>query len=409
MYRKINKCIEITSNYCKIHTPCYVINKSQFLNNLETIKGSFKSEWGENILLGYSIKTNHLSKLMEIAKSENMAAEAVSDDEYYYAVEQRYRKEKIIFNGPQKSEECLKDALKNSSIINIDNLEEIKMISKIWKETKEESNRAVIGLRLNFDLEKECIGETTAGECGSRFGLSLENGEFETAIKNLQELGIRISGLHLHYSTRTRSLKVFEVLAKKACEVSKKYGLTHDIRYIDMGGGFWGGRALKGKPTMLEYSKVVCKGLMSEFNPDKVCLILEPGSSILATAVTFYSKVKNVRKVKNISIVTIDGSLLHFNPFLSIREPECKIYASGKQRIMKQIICGATCMENDRIIKIEDEVELKVGDYIQINNAGAYTVGFNNCFINLPPYVYLEDNRNLDLVRDKDRKLMFKI
>ena len=66
-------------------------------------------------------------------------------------------------------------------------------------------------------------------------------------------------------------------------------------------------------------------------------------------------------------------------------------------------------MENDRIIKIEDEVELKVGDYIQINNAGAYTVGFNNCFINLPPYVYLEDNRNLDLVRDKDRELMFKI
>lgn len=396
-----------SEEYYKLYTPCYLIDKEQFLSNLFIIRNNFQREWGKNILLGYSIKTNHQSILMQLARKEGMFAEAVSDDEYDYAIKLGYDKKEIIFNGPQKSDQYLIDALNNNSIVNIDNLEEINTIEQHYNEITQLYPR--IGLRVNFDLESTCEGETTAGKLGSRFGLNIENGEFETAIRKLSNLQMKIRGIHLHYSTKTRSLNVFEKLAEKACDVSRKYDLISDIQYIDMGGGFWGGRVLEGKPSMKDYSKKISGVLKRYFDPDNVMIILEPGAALLATAITYYSKIKNIRKVKDVLYLTIDGSLLHINPFLVQREIDYKVYATGENKILKQVLCGATCLEKDRIVCLDNEKELKIGDYIQINYVGAYTMGFNNYFINCPPYIYLKENMEITLIRDKNRQLLFDI
>lgn len=396
-----------SEEYYKLYTPCYLIDKEQFLSNLFIIRNNFQREWGKNILLGYSIKTNHQSILMQLARKEGMFAEAVSDDEYDYAIKLGYDKKEIIFNGPQKSDQYLIDALNNNSIVNIDNLEEINTIEQHYNEITQLYPR--IGLRVNFDLESTCEGETTAGKLGSRFGLNIENGEFETAIRKLSNLQMKIRGIHLHYSTKTRSLNVFEKLAEKACDVSRKYDLISDIQYIDMGGGFWGGRILEGKPSMRDYSKKISGVLKRYFDPDNVMIILEPGAALLATAITYYSKIKNIRKVKDVLYLTIDGSLLHINPFLVQREVDYKVYATGENKILKQVLCGATCLEKDRIVCLDNEKELKIGDYIQINYVGAYTMGFNNYFINCPPYIYLKENMEITLIRDKNRQLLFDI
>lgn len=396
-----------SEEYYKLYTPCYLIDKEQFLLNLFIIRNNFQKEWGKNVLLGYSIKTNHQSILMQLARKEGMFAEAVSDDEYDYAIKLGYDKKQIIFNGPQKSDQYLIDALNNNSIVNIDNLEEINIIEQHYNEITQLNPR--IGLRVNFDLESTCKGETTAGKLGSRFGLNVENGEFETAVKKLLNLQMKIKGIHLHYSTKTRSLNVFEKLAEKACDVSRRYNLISDIQYIDMGGGFWGGRVLEGKPPMDKYSKKISETLKRYFDPNNVMIILEPGAALLATVITYYSKIKNIRKVKDVLYLTIDGSLLHINPFLVQRKVNYKVYASGENKVLKQVICGATCLEKDRIVCLENEQELKIGDYIQINYVGAYTMGFNNCFINCPPYIYLKENMEVTLIRDKNRQLLFDI
>ena len=138
-------------------------------------------------------------------------------------------------------------------------------------------------------------------------------------------------------------------------------------------------------------------------------IILEPGAALLATAITYYSKIKNIRKVKDVLYLTIDGSLLHINPFLVQREVDYKVYATGENKILKQVLCGATCLEKDRIVCLDNEKELKIGDYIQINYVGAYTMGFNNYFINCPPYIYLKENMEITLIRDKNRQLLFDI
>lgn len=390
-------------NLSRSNTPCYVINGEKLKNNLSDIYDNFNKCWNGNIILGYSVKTNHFPYLLQWAKDMGMMAEVVSTDEYNYALAQGFEEKNIIFNGPQKSAKVLLEAIKKGSLINIDNMDELDIIEEHRKELPDLFN---VGLRINFDLEQNCKNETTAGDEVSRFGICVENGDFETAVNRLHNLKINISGLHLHYSTKSRSLNVFETLSQKACELALSFNLVEEIDYIDIGGGFFGGRILPGKPTMEEYSKAITGILKGTFTMDKVKLILEPGASLIATAIDYYCKVRNIRDIRGQRVVTVDGSILHINPFMQNRTPEFEIMSNRQASAVKQVVCGATCMEMDRFFTIENNIELKKDDLIKIKNAGAYTLAFNSCFINTPPAVYLEDNKQMIELRCKNNVSM---
>lgn len=397
-----NTIINDRLDYLK--TPCYIIDENKFEDNLKKFKEKFFNQWGENIIFGYSIKTNHNINLMKLAKENKMYAEAVSDDEYHYSLFSGFQYQNIIYNGPQKSEKLLLEALSHNGIINIDNLTELKII-KDFKEAKKEI-KAQIGLRINFDLEKECCGETTAGNEVSRFGICIENGDFGKAVQELKKMDIPINGLHLHYSSKTRSKKVFESLAKKAVNLITKFDLIKTLKYIDVGGGFFLGENTfsKDKPTLQDYAITICNELKKVLNPNTVSLILEPGASLIASSVEYYTRIINEREIRNAKILTVDGTILHINPFMVDRKYEYEIISKiPKSSIYdkKQILCGATCMENDRFFSILNLFRLEKGDIIKFKYAGAYTMGFNNYFINTPPYVYVYDGDSFSLVKDK--------
>lgn len=390
-----------------MRTPNYVINSEKFLNNLVLFKEEFANFWKGEIIFGYSIKTNNNAALLKLAKKNDMYAEVVSDDEYKTAQNIGFDKNSIIFNGPQKSEQVLLDAIVNNSIVNLDNFEEIQAIERNIDIIC--SSRIKIGLRVNFDLESECPQETTAGDQVSRFGFCIENGDLYKAIQKLEHLGIRVNGLHMHYSTKSRSLKVFKALSEKAANIIKQTHLMDQIKFIDIGGGFFLGDKAnsKGKPRLKDYARVISTPLLNVIDPNKVTLILEPGASLLSTSVDYYTKVINERIIRNTKILTVDGSILHINPFMYFRkidfEIECNVDSIIKKTCaQKQVICGSTCMENDRFLSLDiNTTELSVGDVLICHNVGAYTMVFNNSFINTPPYIYLKEGSEFTLIRKK--------
>ena len=58
--------------------------------------------------------------------------------------------------------------------------------------------------------------------------------------------------------------------------------------YIDMGGGFFGGKVLPGKPLMKEYANTIVSELKEKFDPDKVTLMIEPGRQYLQRRLTMW-------------------------------------------------------------------------------------------------------------------------
>ena len=126
------------------------------------------------------------------------------------------------------------------------------------------------------------------------------------------------------------------------------------------------------------------------FRSDKTTLILEPGASVIATAVNYYVRVRSVKQMQEEVIVTVDGSNLHINPFMSDRIPNYEIVGQLGEKECIQQICGSTCMENDRMILLRNQGKLNTSNYIIFHDAGAYTMSLNNFFIHNPPKVYVK-------------------
>lgn len=387
----------------QIETPCYIIDKEVYDRNRGQLQTAFESFWGKKIMLGYSIKTNHLPFMINLAKRDGWLAEVVSEDEYQLALDLGYKENEIIYNGPQKKDHVLY-ACKKGSIVNLDNLQEVAMVCNSL--TEDEKKNCCIGLRINFDLEKECPGETTSGEVPGRFGICLENGDVHKAVIMLAKAGIKVKGIHMHASTKSRSIDVFRALAKKAGEIVHEIPLL-DIEYIDIGGGFFGGNYFPGKPSILEYAKIVCNTLKESINSNEVTLILEPGAAITATAADYCVSVCNIRSIRGKRIVTVDGTCLHINAFMHPkRETPFTLIGGGENIEEEQIIGGCTCMEMDRFYPRNLNDEICMESRLLFHCAGAYTMTHNSCFINNPPNIYVHEEDSYEIVRKKDYKLM---
>ncbi len=363
-------------------TPYYFVDYKKFRNNCMDVMQAFENEWGSNLIFGYSVKTNRYEGLIKYAYNElGWYAETVSPDEYNYCLRLNIDSSKVILNGPCKRK-IINSAFENGTYLNLDNLDEVIELCKC----SQIKDNVRVGLRVNFDLESICPGETTAGQSVSRFGIDCHSDDFKTAIELLKEHGLTKVGLHMHMSTKTRSLNVFQALAEQTVNLIGEYNM--DVPFIDMGGGFFGGQIVEGKPSMKEYAKRICSTLKKKIKPDKTTLILEPGASVLATSVSYVTKVINTRKVRDVNIITLDGTMLHVNPFMSKRnQPFIANIDKERHCVDKQILCGCTCMENDRFGELEYKVELRVGDELIFKNVGAYTMAFNSHFIIEPPQI----------------------
>ena len=343
--------------------------------------------------------------MLEKAIENDLYAEVVSNDEYELAKRSGYELGKIIFNGPQKSIKYLIESINANQITNLDSMQEVDMLIKHRKKL---APNPTVGLRINFDLEKYCPNETTAGKLITRFGISVENGDFCKAVDLLHEYGIKINSIHLHYSTKTRSVNVFKNLAKIAIETIYKYKLQNEIEFIDIGGGFFYGENIYavGKPKLSDYADVIISELKA-LNK-RVTLVIEPGASLISTTVKYYTKIMSIKNVFGKRFCVVDGSVLHINPLMQVRKNIVNIIQQNKTKIIneKQCICGCTCMEMDRFIEFEDVNELAIGDYIECDCAGAYTMVYNSNFINTPPYIYAIYNNKVYIIRKKNKNNM---
>lgn len=373
-----------------VHTPFFLIDEKILSQNINGFKEALEQQW-PNSIIAYSVKTNSLPWILKWMNIHEVYAEVVSDEEYELAQLSGYTADKIVFNGPIKSNEYLDKAIKGGSIVNLDSQNDLNYIVC----SKEEGTKN-IGIRINIDPSILDASDIEYVEDGFRFGFSDKHGKLTEAIKIIKDANIYRCGLHLHVNSKSRSLNMYRELAKYASKIVSDYNLNPS--YIDIGGGFFGG--VPGKPSPYEYIKVIKDELLKSIDPLRTKLILEPGSAAIGSAVEMHTSVLDVKDTSNARIVTTDGSRVNIDP-LWIKKRYFYSTTATKQKFSKQIICGYTCMDHDRIMIIEDQPELSVGDKIIYKKVGNYTVTFGGPFIKPFPPVYVKNGEEIRLVRKK--------
>lgn len=372
----------------KLATPFYRIKEEHLLYDINLLQESLQNNWG-NFICGYSVKTNALPWLLDYLKNHGFYAEVVSELEYDLACKLGYEDSHIIYNGPIKNPEIVKKVLLAGGIVNMDSSQEPEWVKELSLEHKEK--QFSVGIRVNFDIAASCPNEELAQEDGGRFGYCYENGELAQVIHLIDCLpNVKIGGLHLHSSTKSRTVEVYGVLAKMAVKIAKEYNLKLD--YVDMGGGYFGGR--EDKPGYPQYFQEISRELSSYFDSSQTAIIAEPGVSLISRAITFETSVKDIKKIRNHCYVVTDGSRVNLNPQVTRHSyPHHINYVNqehGRDIRESQWICGFTCMEYDRLFEIKQEKALRIGDRVIYDTAGGYTMSLNPLFINYLPRVYIE-------------------
>ncbi|MGO2034841.1 MAG: hypothetical protein ACTH2U_00070 [Brevibacterium sp.] len=374
-------------------TPAYVLDSSTLEEFIDRFRQALLNHW-PNSVLSYSFKTNALPWLLSFMNTQGVWAEVVSDAEYELALSLGYRPERIVFNGPVKSRQRLRQALAQGSVVNLDAKREVSWAAELAEEQPELT--LSVGLRVNWNLEERCPGESTTSGQHSRFGFNAENGELGAAMSTLMSAGVRVAGLHMHRNSLTQSLGVYKASAELAAELISEFDL--DLDWIDIGGGFFGSPA--GTPTFDQYVSTIRRGLEGTVDINRTQLIVEPGGSLIAVPVEFHSQVVDVKDVGDHRYVVTDASRTNIDPlFRRQREFEVRIDAASEESIPEQVICGFTCMEDDRLTVLKEAPQLSEGDRIVFYRVGAYTMSYQSSFIEFPPAVFVRNDDSLKLVR----------
>ena len=379
----------------RIPTPYFLLDEPILQKYFDMLTKALRENW-PNYRIGYSFKTNSLPWLVNFYKKQGAWAEVVSKDEYGLAKYLGFQDSEIIYNGPYKDEQSFRDVVLAGGYVNVDSKWELEWLTKLSEEVPE----LKVGIRVNFNLEQMCPGETTMGETSGRFGFSYENGEFAKALAYLRSLPhVKVTGLHLHSSSKSRSVQIFRSIAQMACRLKKEFDLT--LSYVDIGGGYCGG--MEGRPEYPDYFPAIAEELRKEFDPEQTQLVVEPGISLISKGSFFVTSVIDVRDIRDTRYLITDGSRFNIDATMikSSYLYHTKLQNPSAPIMKKQEITGYTCMECDRLFTMENLPELQTGDQIIYENVGGYTISLNPLFIQYFPAVYVQNGTKMTEVRKK--------
>lgn len=381
----------------ELPTPCFLMDRRALRNNVRLWQKAIDCYFARGGAVGYSVKTNSLPEAIRYAGELGCLAEVVSHDEYCLARRLGFAPERIVYNGPMKSKETFLEAIRGGAVVNIECHRELEWLSEL--PTDEQYS---VGLRVNIDISQISPADAKEGDSYSRFGFSVETGEFDKAYNTLSRLpNIRLAGLHFHRTSRSRSLDFYRHLAAYAGEVICRYRPADGFDYIDMGGGYYG--IWPGAPTFNEYIKTIATELERTGAGTDFRLIIEPGNGLVANAFHFLSSVVDTKTVADRRVVTTDGSRIYVDPLFKKNSYHYEVLPTDASRSIEplQTVCGGTCLEFDHLFDIQSGAELRPGDRLLYKNVGAYTMTLTPLFINLFPtvYAYEPDGGEVELIR----------
>jgi len=385
-------------------SPLFVLSERMIRASMKKAKRAFENRYPK-VQFAWSYKTNYLNAVCRIFHQEGSWAEVVSVFEYDKAIALGIDGRKIIFNGPDKSEEDLTKAILNDSLIHIDHLDELYTITELCDTLKK---RPRVAIRVNMD--------TGVYPMWDRFGFNYENGQAWDAINKIMHTGkMDLVGLHCHIGTFMLSPNAYAVAATKLAELAfaLEQKFKHEIRYIDMGGGFASKNTLKGSylpgsdtnPSFNDFAEAITTALInSNFQKNKLpLLILETGRALIDDAGFLLGTViSNKRSSTGRRNTIIDvGINILFTSFWY--DHKITPAQSFTQYTEDTCVYGPLCMNIDVVRESTSLPLLNKGEHVVIHNVGAYNMTQWMQFIKFRPNVVLIDmDENPHLIREKE-------
>lgn len=385
-------------------SPLFVLSEKTIRQTFKDANRAFKTRYPK-VQFAWSYKTNYIGAVCQVFHQEGSWAEVVSGFEYQKALENKVPGNKIIFNGPDKSEEELRLAISNQSLIHIDHLDELYQLMELAVAMNE---RPRVAIRVNMD--------TGVYPMWDRFGFNYEDGQAWDAINKIMlNDKLELEGLHCHIGTFMLAPSAYALAASKLSElalsVNKKYGKV--LQYIDMGGGFASRNTLKGSylqgadacPTFDQYAEAICTAILNAGFTEKELplLILETGRALIDDAGYLLGTVVSNKRLadgRRATIMDFGVNILFTSFWYDHKISPAQPFG---QYTEDAVLYGPLCMNIDVVREHITLPPLKKGEQVVVHTVGAYNMTQWMQFITLRPAVVLAgSDQNVSVIRKRE-------
>lgn len=385
--------VRVKDLIARFGSPLFVISERQVRRTYQSALRAFKTRY-PRVQFAWSYKTNYLNAVCNIFHQEGSWGEVVSGFEYRKALGNGVPGNKIIFNGPEKTDDELRLAITNDSLIHIDHFDELYQLITIAEEL---NRKPRVAIRVNMD--------TGVYPMWDRFGFNYENGTAWQALQKIVASGcLTLAGLHCHIGTYMLSTEAYAVATRKLCDLAWhcKTQLRVVLQYLDLGGGFPTANTLRGAylpgadtiPSIDEFAEAITGALLQGgFDADELpLLILETGRALIDEAGYLLGTVlanKRLSDGRRATIMDFGVNLLFTSFWYEHKISPAQDFTHHTEDM---VLYGPLCMNIDVVRQSINLPLLNRGDQVVVHRVGAYNMTQWMQFIQMRPNVVLIDN-----------------
>jgi diaminopimelate decarboxylase len=367
----------------------------------------------------YSYKTNPIPGVLKLLHGLGIGAEVVSPYELWLALRLGVAPANIVYNGPYKSDDSLREAISREiHLINVNHREELARIS---------AHAHAIGKRPRVGVRV-----TTGGSWSGQFGSPIATGEaLETLREACADSALEVCALHAHMGGSIRDAATARGFVSEVMAFAEhaRQAIGFEVEEIDLGGSL-GSPTVQGlsarekrfnmtfhgelsPPTpesalsIREYVRVVgdeVAACAKRYGRNPPAIILEPGRAMTSNTqflLTTVDSIKTTREPPRTAILDAGVNLAE-----SVKNEYHQVFCATKMHRKERQsyrLVGPICSPADVLYWSCRLPELAVGDVLAIADAGAYFVPFSTSFSFPQPAIVLVDAGRVSLIRRAER------
>ncbi len=362
----------------------------------------------------YSYKSNCVPGVLRILYEAGLGAEVISHYELWLARRLGVPPERIIYNGPAKSVESIRQALDSGiQLLNLNHREEIQVVARVAQEL---GVRARVGLRI-------CSGQGWFGQ----FGTPVAGGAALEAYREaLATPSLEVVGVHAHRGGMIRTEADLDAFVDSVLAfvdvLDSTLGFAPPIlnfggslctptvnvlRYVD----YRLNRAFAvDVPVPVPESALSIRAYVARLvgrvetwyrarGRARPRIFLEPGRSATGNAQMLLATVMTLKANGETTYAVLDTGINHAEPVTSEYHQLFAVNRFDEPATQRYALVGPICTPGDTLYPSVLLPRLTSGDTLAIMDSGAYFVPFSTSFSFPRPAIVLVSSSRASLLR----------
>jgi diaminopimelate decarboxylase len=297
-------------------------------------------------------------------KQLGIGLDVVSIQELKMGLKAGFAPEDILYTPNCVSYSEVQEAVKLGAVINIDNISILEQFGNEFR------GKVPVCLRINPHILAGGNYKISTGHIDSKFGISIH--QMPHVRRLVTALGIKVVGMHMHSGSDILNSDTFLYAAEVLFNATEGF---EDLEFLDMGSGFKVAYKQDDVVTDLDELGDKISTAFEEFCEKygrPLALWFEPGKFLVSEAGNFLARVNVVKPTPSATFIGLNSGLNHllrpmmynaYHHIINLSNPK------GPWRVYNVVgyICETDTFGYDRKIN-----EVREGDLLCINNAGAY-------------------------------------